>query len=970
MKKRRRILVTLLIAVFAFSQLPMAALAAEGVGGDGGVGSEEVADWETFEAAIADPNVEVITLTNSFDADDETIIIQICRAIRITSESQQTVNLKGASIEVVDGGNLTLDGALVLQGSGDQVIKVEGGEATISGDVKIEADLYGVRINGGTVNIKDSTITTTGVGVYVKGGEVNISGGAEISGVDVGVDVDGGTINITGGTVEATGYNSTGVGVNGGTVNITGGTIETSAGYSIGVKVDGGEATIGGEAEISAADVGVNVNEGCHVNIIGKAKISTGSSSVFVDGGTLNIGEEAEISMCGNSGRGVNIRDSDNVTISGKAKITGNYSGGGHGFGVQVHGSTVTIGGEAEISVTNDDPFGGASGVGVIDEFTSTDSTVIIKDKVKINADEGVRVTSGTATITGGTITADSVGVFVYQFFYDEVGVEVIIDGEVEISATDYGVLAEGGTATICGGTITATGEEGFAVLASGGDVNLISSAELVINGDIYEGVWVEDGEGFKRILIELLESLPAPISVSAGQKTAEFTLEPGEGVTFVIDEDNTSEALEAEIDDEDKVTLTLPGSAGTYQLVLSISLEEGTFKLTVPVIVKPRSTSSPTPTIPAAGGAARVSYISLGGTLSLQMPFGKVNEIIEKSGGTAAELDLSHAANATAARLPGGALSSFAGTGLDLTLKLPAGTMTLSRASVASVAAEAADENVRIELRQAATNTLTEAQQAAVGSGDVVLDINIYAGTQKISNFDGSLAMAVPYDGPLPVAVWYLSDAGELERLDCTFSNGVVYFTLDHLSLYLLGQSPFADVEEGGWYYDAVAFIAQKEITKGTTATTFSPDATLTRGQFVTMLLRAYEITPDDETADNFDDAGDTYYTGYLAAAKALGIANGVGDNKFAPEQDITRQEMFTLLYNALGVLGGLPTGDSGRTLSDFADSDAIAPWATEALSALVEKGIVSGSGGRLEPDATTTRAQMAQVMYNLLGK
>ena len=351
------------------------------------------------------------------------------------------------------------------------------------------------------------------------------------------------------------------------------------------------------------------------------------------------------------------------------------------------------------------------------------------------------------------------------------------------------------------------------------------------------------------------------------------------------------------------------------------------------------------------------------------------MNEIIEKSGGTAAELDLSRAANATAARLPEGALSSFAEAGLDVTFRLPAGTMTLSRAAAASVATQATGESVRVELRQTATNTLTDAQQAAVESGDVVLDINIYAGTQKISNFDGSLAMAVPYDGPLPVAVWYLSDAGELERLDCTFSNGVVYFSLDHLSLYVVGQdteweNSFTDVKEGDWYYDAVAFIAQRGITAGTTATTFSPDATLTRGQFVTMLLRAYDIATDDGAANNFADAGDTYYTGYLAAAKALGIANGVGDNKFAPEQDITRQEMFTLLYNALGVMGALPTGDIGRMLSDFADSKAIAPWATEALSALVEKGIVSGSDGRLKPDATTTRAQMAQVMYNLLGK
>lgn len=102
--------------------------------------------------------------------------------------------------------------------------------------------------------------------------------------------------------------------------------------------------------------------------------------------------------------------------------------------------------------------------------------------------------------------------------------------------------------------------------------------------------------------------------------------------------------------------------------------------------------------------------------------------------------------------------------------------------------------------------------------------------------------------------------------------------------------------------------------------------------GQFITILMRAYRIDLDENTADNFSDVGNTYYTGYLASAKRLGISNGVGDNKFKPEQAVIRQEMFTLLYNAL-----------------------------------VETGVVGGNNGQLSPTDTTTRAQMAQVLYNL---
>lgn len=135
-------------------------------------------------------------------------------------------------------------------------------------------------------------------------------------------------------------------------------------------------------------------------------------------------------------------------------------------------------------------------------------------------------------------------------------------------------------------------------------------------------------------------------------------------------------------------------------------------------------------------------------------------------------------------------------------------------------------------------------------------------------------------------------------------------------------------------------------------------------------MLLRAYGVSADVKATDNFSDAGDTYYTGYLAAAKKLSITTGVGSNKFAPDQAITRQEMFTLLYNALKTLDKLPSGASGKTLSDFRDTGSIASWAQDAMTALVKAGTVTGSNGKLNPASTTTRAEMAQVLYNLLGK
>ena len=167
-----------------------------------------------------------------------------------------------------------------------------------------------------------------------------------------------------------------------------------------------------------------------------------------------------------------------------------------------------------------------------------------------------------------------------------------------------------------------------------------------------------------------------------------------------------------------------------------------------------------------------------------------------------------------------------------------------------------------------------------------------------------------------------------------------------------------------------AAGFLAAREITAGTGGGNFSPEAKLTRGQCIVMLMKAYGLAPDADPKANFADAGATYYTGYLAAAKRLGISGGVGNNMFAPEKEITRQEMFALLHNALKAIGRLPEGNAGKPLSSFADAGNIATWAKEAMTLLVETGTISGNGGKLSPAGTTTRAEMAQVLYNLLSR
>jgi len=293
------------------------------------------------------------------------------------------------------------------------------------------------------------------------------------------------------------------------------------------------------------------------------------------------------------------------------------------------------------------------------------------------------------------------------------------------------------------------------------------------------------------------------------------------------------------------------------------------------------------------------------------------------------------------------------------------------------------AGKKAEISIGQANKSSLPDDVKAAIGDRPLIsLSLLIDGKQTDWSNPDAPVTVSIPYtptadelNNPDSIAVWYIDGSGNPQCV----TNGrydpvtrTVTFEVTHFSDYAVVYNPvrFNDVTPGAWYYKAVSFIAARDITGGTGGGNFSPDAYLTRGDFLVMLMKAYGIAPDTSPADNFSDAGNTYYTGYLAAAKRLGISAGVGNNMYAPGKEITRQEMFTLLYNALKVIRQLPRGDSGRTFSDFSDAGLIESWAKEALTLLVKTGTAGGSAGKLSPTSTTTRAEMAQVLYNMLSR
>ncbi len=177
-------------------------------------------------------------------------------------------------------------------------------------------------------------------------------------------------------------------------------------------------------------------------------------------------------------------------------------------------------------------------------------------------------------------------------------------------------------------------------------------------------------------------------------------------------------------------------------------------------------------------------------------------------------------------------------------------------------------------------------------------------------------------------------------------------------------GNLRFTDLANYAWAEDAINTLAEDGIIKGTTASTFAPASNITRADFALLLVRAFDLTSDN--AENFADvSASDYFAPELAIARNTGIVNGIGDNKFAPRNIITRQDMMVIVYRALQKLN-VEFGIYDEP--QYPDYDTVAPYARDAVSALIGAGLVNGKNGVIAPTDYTTRAEVAVLIKRIL--
>lgn len=176
-----------------------------------------------------------------------------------------------------------------------------------------------------------------------------------------------------------------------------------------------------------------------------------------------------------------------------------------------------------------------------------------------------------------------------------------------------------------------------------------------------------------------------------------------------------------------------------------------------------------------------------------------------------------------------------------------------------------------------------------------------------------------------------------------------------------------FTDVKESDWFYKGVAYVVDKGVMSGVSENQFDPSGKLTRAMLVQMLYNM-ESRPACDAENAFIDVPvGQWYTDAVIWANDEKIVSGMGDGLFAPNMEITREQMVVMLYNYAKYKGYDVTASAD--LSKFADNASVSTWAQPAMQWAVAEGYISGMGdNQLAPQGTATRAEIASVIMRFM--
>ncbi|OXM86924.1 S-layer homology domain-containing protein [Paenibacillus rigui] len=272
--------------------------------------------------------------------------------------------------------------------------------------------------------------------------------------------------------------------------------------------------------------------------------------------------------------------------------------------------------------------------------------------------------------------------------------------------------------------------------------------------------------------------------------------------------------------------------------------------------------------------------------------------------------------------------------------------------------------------------NNADSSVQALVGERPVIdFTLTVSGKEVKFNNPKASVKVSVPYplmpddQDPEHIVVLYIDDMGNMKAVPIgryVSKNSSVEFSTTHFSGYAVAyvDKKFVDTASFGWAEKAISVLGSKGIINGTTDSNFAPSESVTRADYLTLLVRTLGLTSSMDT--NFSDVDPAdYYFEAVGIAKSLGIVQGTGDNRFHPKERITREDMMVMTERALKLTTNLRLPDATPVGSEY--SQEIASYARSSIDRLVQIGLIEGDNGLMKPQASATRAETAVLMYRI---
>ena len=314
------------------------------------------------------------------------------------------------------------------------------------------------------------------------------------------------------------------------------------------------------------------------------------------------------------------------------------------------------------------------------------------------------------------------------------------------------------------------------------------------------------------------------------------------------------------------------------------------------------------------------------------------------------------------------------------LVIEKPDINISMNLATITEINKQA-NADVQISATRMDNSKLTGEAKTAIGNRPTFdLKATYSSDSKSISNFGtGSVSVAIPYTlqaGEVAGGLYavYVDGNGKVNYITNSSYDAnakMLRFATNHFSVYGIAYKapmPFTDIS-GHWAKTDIEFVYNRGLMSGTSNTTFSPNGSMTRGMFVTALGRLSGVDVNSYKTSQFTDvAADAYYTPYVNWAASKGIIKGTSETTFAPDQNVTRQEMAVIMNRYAEVMGyKVP---ETREAITFADNASIGTWAAAAVKQMQMAGILNGKdGNRFDPTASATRGEVAAVLHRYIS-